>query len=51
MKIFNKLIKIYKDFENKKILRNKLKIWLDLDKTSKYREAKFLDDKKIRRKK
>lgn len=46
IKLFNKLIQYIKEYQKKKQLREKIKIGVDLDKTTKYKDAKFLDDKK-----
>ena len=43
---FHKLIKLIKKLYHEKQLRKKLLLRADMDKTSKYREATFLNDKK-----
>ena len=46
IKLFNKLINIINTYKKKQRLREKIKIGVELDKTSKYKDAEFLDDKK-----
>lgn len=46
MKFFNKLIRYIKKYQKQKQMARKLKLRASMDKTSGYKDANFLDDKK-----
>jgi len=49
IKLLNKLIQYIKKYQKKKQMVKKLKLRADMDKTSGYKDADFLNDKKGRR--